>query len=335
MQKLYFLIAWISLGARFCAHPVPALAAPLPAISAQEAESRLNRLPKTLDVLEAPAEKPQPKKGLCTESEQSFKFKDPVTQKPWDVRLRLYFTHKTEIPTAWILAFPTEAHAGLLDKYLSTRFCDAGISALVVETNFSSPTEPENKTPPPIEIYDQENTRVIVLTRFLVDRYIKDPRFSPTRIGVFGYGLGGVRAALAHTTNPKIQAAWIAATAGNLPAILAHSEHSETTQLRERRMEAFGLKTAAQYELLLRQVIEYDPVYFAHRKPRSSVKMLVGLSDTQMPNRNQIELLDAFGAGSTDRSFSLIEISAGYAGTLLQLPVRFVSSILDFFEARI
>jgi Dienelactone hydrolase family len=132
--------------------------------------------------------------------------------------------------------------------------------------------------------------------RILIDFAKTQPEFIDTnKIGCYGMSLGGVMSAMLAEVDPRVKAAVIIVGGGNFPEILANSNQGIVKGYREARMKEEHITTKGELTRRLRQSLLFDPLYFASRVPTRNIYMVIGLEDTAVPTKNQMELWRAFG----------------------------------------
>ncbi len=114
------------------------------------------------------------------------------------------------------------------------------------------------------------------------------------KIACYGMSLGGIMSALLLEVDPRVKAAIIIVGGGNFPEILRNSKQSIVRGYREARMKAENIKTLDELENKTRNLLLFDPLYFASKRATRDVYMVMAMEDSAVPTKNQIELFNAF-----------------------------------------
>src|SRR5690606_31229816 len=143
---------------------------------------------------------------------------------------------------------------------------------------------------------DQNNRRAILSLRTIIDYIEGTPYFDSRKIGMIGSSLGGVTTSFMAGIEPqRISAFVIVVGGGNIPYTLSVSDNEKILELRRRRMAAEGLTDPEHYEDKLREILKFDPMYFASFAVRDKIFMALSRSDTKVPTLVQEDLFRAFG----------------------------------------
>lgn len=217
---------------------------------------------------------------------------------------------------------PTEPNKSLITEFLWYRKKDAGIRPLIIlsppivgvdpvekliaeaftrnkpfyNTFILKYDEKINDKKRPTSALSNAFLNSITQGRILIDFAQTQKDFiDAKKIGCYGMSLGGVMSAMLAEVDSRIKAAVIIVGGGNFPEILANSVQGIVKGYREARMREENIRTKDELISRLRETVMFDPLYFASRVPTRNIYQVIGLEDTAVPTKNQLELWKAFG----------------------------------------
>lgn len=159
----------------------------------------------------------------------------------------------------------------------------------------------------------------------IIDQYLSLDSELP--VFALGASQGGIHSLIIASHVPRVKAAWIASTGGDLPSIYAYSTAYKIRLARARMMQDLNFVTSAQYEEYLRQKLKSDPLQLCSRIYGKLVQT-ISLKDSKVPTKNQLELAHAC------KPDQLITLNSGHlVGTMSILNYR--ANILQFFNANL
>ena len=143
---------------------------------------------------------------------------------------------------------------------------------------------------------DINRTFVSIMTsaRLLLDYSEKDPNIDSRRVGTYGMSLGAILSAIFVGIDKRVDAGVLIVGGGNLPEILQTSDQGTVRRFREAKMEMENLKTPEEFKLALEKNFSFDPLFFAGRRSKEDVYMVMAMDDTAVASKNQMELWEAF-----------------------------------------
>lgn len=146
-----------------------------------------------------------------------------------------------------------------------------------------------------------------------VDWLVTRPEFDAQRIVVFGVSLGAIQGTMFVAADPRLRAAALGLTGGDIADILAHSQEKSYNK----RRAALLREQHVTLEELQRQfaaAITCEPLRFAPYVPREKVMLVLAVFDHVVPAKNGRELRNAMGKPET------LFILAGHFTAILYLP---------------
>ncbi len=209
-----------------------------------------------------------------------------------NVQMNTTFTwYKNKLPgqRPVVLIIPSIIGLTYIESDVASFVANLGVHAVVVELseNISDPNRPTSDV-------DGFLIRNQVSISRVIDFLEGESSVDTSKIGIFGYSLGGIRSTLALEVEPRIDAAFVLVAGGNLPDILTHSKQKIVAQWRRERMKREGISSKKLFFKKLKKLIKIDPIYFAKLRSQNEIYMILGEKDTAVPTKNQFELLDAF-----------------------------------------
>ncbi len=258
--------------------------------------------------------------GGCSKLSVSIGVTDPVTGVRSFKELTVVLPDG-HLPAPAMIVVPTIKGETMIEREFATRFCVMNVASIIADVS-------DNSTPegvPPWGMEDKRTRDAILALRTVIDYAKSSPHFVSHKIGMLGSSLGGILTAfMAGLEGNRLAAIVTVVAGGNMPYILANSDNAEVAELRERRMAQEQMKSVDEYEEKLREVLRYDPTYFAPFVHADRVLMVMADSDTKVPSETQIELHKAFGKPAESI------FSGGHADTIFRLAFNSFDVVDDF-----
>jgi hypothetical protein len=138
--------------------------------------------------------------------------------------------------------------------------------------------------------------------------------------------MGGIKGALLVALEPRIKAAALGLTGGDLPFILTRTTEGGLVKRREQEMKERHI-TLEECERQLRELITCDPIRYAAFVDPRKVMLVLANNDTVVPIEKGIELKEKMGDPET------IFIPGGHYTAVLAIPYIKIQS-MQFFEKR-
>ncbi len=207
---------------------------------------------------------------------------------------------------------------------------DLAIHFVLKKYNVIVALMPENISDPNRPVSDASDflVRTTISSRMLIDLASSWEHVDSSKIGAVGVSLGGIRASLLLGVDLRLNAAVTFVAGGNFPEIMTHSQQNIMKSWRETRMEIEGISTNQDFFERISEVMEIDPIYFAARRNRKDIFMIVGKKDNIVPTKNQYELWKSFGKPKAEF------LPAGHVPTALTWRY-FLPSITRYFKKKL
>jgi dienelactone hydrolase len=302
---------------------VSAGAKPLPQISSSEVAARLQMLqqqPATGQVKEDFYEE----SGGCDVYEVEIPVYDVNQKKTVIQTIYSYLPPDAKRAVPAVIIVPSILGAQMTEYQAAKSFCAGGIGAIV--TDYFDHSNIHNL--PDWDAHDRRLRFAVHALRTTVDWISTNPRFDKNHVGMMGLSMGAILTSLMMAVEPRLTAGLIVGGGGNLAAVMAHSEDSDISDLREMRMDYMKTEDVDAYEMTLRQHLLFDPLYFASRANPAAIHMVIVNGDTKVPEENQRELWQALGRPTFEESDS------SHAMTMVQVTMFGMDSVIDFFKGR-
>ena len=173
---------------------------------------------------------------------------------------------------------------------------DLAIHFVLKKYNVIMALMPEDISDPnrPVSDINDFLVRTTISSRMLIDLASSWKHVDSSKIGAIGISLGGIRASLLLGVDLRLDAAVTFVAGGNFPEIVTNSQQKIMKNWRETRMEIEGIPTNKDFLEKISEVMEIDPIYFASRRNRKDIFMIVGKKDNKVPTINQYELWKSF-----------------------------------------
>jgi hypothetical protein len=241
---------------------------------------------------------------------------------------QISYYHNAESPDFAVMILPPTGGENFTDRSLAKSLCERGLSAYIF--NYEQ-LEADLKD---LGTHD-EISRITF-------RWVDD--FLATRPeknwGVVGSSLGGMYASMilgiakgasvpdSYPNFQKVQAAALIVAGGSLAEVLATSQQEGVVRQREFRLDHFGVSSVADYQSMLEEKIQYDPLDLAVAAESDNVLTFLTDSDDVVPSRTQTHLWQAWGQPAR------IDYSTGHSVTIGRAYLFSASRIAEFFQAR-
>jgi len=217
---------------------------------------------------------------------------DPLTHEIVKIPFGYYRTSVGKEETApLVIVYPSLSdEIPLVEKFIAKMLAKRGYNVMIA--NLSEDISDVSR---PITKIDDFFLRSTANTTQLLDEILKRPEINPNRVFAIGVSLGGIRAALSLTHEPRITAGALYVAGGDLPRIFAKSTVGLIRNYRYHWMKKLGLGNVVDFEQHLRSTLRIDPLNLVGRRRTSEVMMVMGLKDRKVPYSNQLRLWEAFG----------------------------------------
>lgn len=222
--------------------------------------------------------------------------------------------------TPVIVVLPIIGGGYPLERIFCSYFARQGMAAVLVRRDRLK------KTIEQLEEVDDILRQAAVDARQALDWVETRPEIDPSRIGVFGISMGGIRAAFLTPLDSRIRAAAIGLAGGDVPYIVTHSTEPGLTRRRRSYAERNGL-AGPEFERALQKVVTCDPLAVAPAVDPAKVLLVIAAIDSAVPTSKQFELRRAMGCPET------VFLPTGHYTAFLYVPY-IKSACLQFFKER-
>jgi cephalosporin-C deacetylase-like acetyl esterase len=237
------------------------------------------------------------------------------------------YTPPRDKPLPVILIFPVSGGGYFLEEIFAKYFYRNGYAAIIVHRESAADRDPKTA---------QEINRMIrqsVLDNMRVVDWIDTrPEYDARRIGALGTSMGSFKATFLVALDPRIKAAVLGLTGGDIPYLLAYSKegawhHRGLTRRREAYLSEHHL-TKAEFRHLLQKEVVWDPKAVAPSVDPKKVLLIIALCDTVVPTRTGRELRRLMHMPET------LFVLSGHYTAYFYLP-RIKRQTLHFFNERL
>jgi hypothetical protein len=237
------------------------------------------------------------------------------------------YTPPRDKPLPVILIFPISGGGYLLEELFAKYFYRHGYAAIIVYRESDAERDPKTA----LEI-NQKIRQSVLDNKRVVDWLETRPEYDAKRIAVLGTSMGSLKATFLVAVDPRIKAAALGLTGGDIPYLLAYSKegawhHRGLTRQREAYLSEHHL-TKEQFRRLLEKEIVWDPKAVAPSVAPEKVLMILALCDTVVPTRTGKELRRLMHRPET------LFVVSGHYTAYFYLP-RIKSELLRFFNKRL
>lgn len=230
-----------------------------------------------------------------------------------------YYRPNATDRTPVIMVLPMLGGGYDLERHFAGYFAARGYAAAIVRRD-------RRQKQMKIEELDALMRQMVLDHRQVVDWFEAQPELDTARLGVFGVSMGGIKGALLVALEPRIQAAALGLTGGDLPFILTRTTEAGLVRRREQEMKDRNI-TLEECERQLREIIQCDPMLYAPFVDPRKVMLVLARNDTVVPIEKGVELKEKMGNPET------IFIPGGHYTAVLAIPY-IKSRSMAFFEKR-
>jgi len=206
-----------------------------------------------------------------------------------------------------ILVLPTAGGSYQIESHFASYFARHGLAAVIVHRpeKFSGLIR--------LETIDALFKQSVRDHKLVLDWIETRPELDTGRIGVFGVSLGAIQGALLTPLDPRVRAAVLGLTGGDLPYLLTYSTESGVSRRRREILREHKL-TLPELHRKLEATITCDPDAFAAYVDPKEVLLVLAFCDTTVPYKKGWELREKMGKPET------ILLPTGHFTALLYLP---------------
>ncbi len=201
----------------------------------------------------------------------------------------LYYKSKEEGPRPLMIIIPPIVAITPLDKAMAHVFMNKGYNVFILKYN-----EKINDYERPLKDFNRALVSVITSARLLIDFAETREEINHNKVGSYGMSLGALLLGIYVGVEDRVDAAVIIVGGGQIPEIMATSQQQIAADFREARMEAEGIDTPDEFQKVLEKIVLFDPMFFASRRNREDVYMVIGDDDSAVNTKNQWMLWRAF-----------------------------------------
>jgi hypothetical protein len=208
-----------------------------------------------------------------------------------------YFKNLTPGKKAVILVLPILGGENVHANQFALFFAENGYSGIVLHR------QKDFKSWFNFDTVDEMTRDVVVDIRKVLDWIDTRPELSAESIGILGISLGGMGALFSAAVDPRIKAAVIMLTGGDIPYILTHSDEK---RIREKRIPYMKkeMLTPEMFHARMKETIGLDPLGVAPYMDAEKVLLMLALFDRVIPFETGQALQRAMGGPETVYLFS-------------------------------
>jgi acetyl esterase/lipase len=200
-----------------------------------------------------------------------------------------YYRPAATNPRPVIVVLPIIGGGYPLEKMFCAYFARHGLAAVLVRRD-------QLKNLERLDEVDSMLKQAALDARQTFDWIETRPELDPSRIGVFGISMGGIRAAFLAPLDQRIRAAVLGLAGGDLPYILSHSLEPGLVR---RRNDWLRTHHISEHQFQEQLVITCDPLAVASSVDPSKVMLVLAMCDTAVPTKKGLELRTKMGKPET------------------------------------
>jgi dienelactone hydrolase len=221
----------------------------------------------------------------------SLKVKDPINGSDLEIPFE-YYQVKGSKKRPLVFVYPSVADEipPIVERLIATKLSNRGYHAVI--TNL---VEDIADTKRPVEKIDDFLIRSTIAFRHVLDKMILKDEVDSDKLYAIGTSLGGIRASVSLSAEPRLKKAFIYVAAGNLPEVLVNSKVGIIEKYKAAKMQELNLNSSEELLNILRDEIKVDPLNYASARDPQDVFLMLASKDVKVPYKNQLELLEAHG----------------------------------------
>jgi dienelactone hydrolase len=201
-----------------------------------------------------------------------------------------YYKSKEQTPRPLMIIIPPVVYITPFYKIWAQQFfAKNGYNVFILKYN-----EKINDNERPLSDINRTFVSIMTSARLLLDYSENEPSIDSRRIGAYGMSLGAILSAIFVGIDKRVDAGVLIVGGGNLPEILQNSVQGTVRRFREAKMEMENLETPEEFKKAVEKNFSFDPLFFAGRRSKEDVYMVLAMDDTAVPSKNQMELWRAF-----------------------------------------
>jgi dienelactone hydrolase len=186
-----------------------------------------------------------------------------------------------------IVLLPPTGGENILDDQYANEFCHAGFRVIMLTAWDFSPTPSETD----LGVHDRGAIRALTAVRHVVE-YLE--KTGTAKVGIFGTSVGALTAELALGVDPRIESGVFIVGGLGIADIIATSDESGLTALRNERMSWMRLD-AQGYKEALEKSVRIEPGDFIGYSGPKKIFSVMALNDTTVPTVFQEKLYEDYG----------------------------------------
>jgi hypothetical protein len=212
---------------------------------------------------------------------------DPVSKLPRKVFLTLYNSMNRSLNA--VILLPPTGGVNILDRGYANKLCSANINVALLDR-----WEHQQEASIDFSMHDHGALRFLSATRHTVE-FLSAMQMNS--IGLLGTSIGAIGGALAFGIDQRISVATFIVGSARFADVIAFSDESVTTQLREARMELYGLSSINEYRDLVQHHVKIEPSnYLKNISSTKTALVITADQDTTVPSEFQHELAHILNA---------------------------------------
>lgn len=211
---------------------------------------------------------------------------DPLTFQEREIQANVYVPRNRTAPESemrTILLVPPTGGENALDRLYALHFCNDGFRVLILQRWAG-----DRDTDLDPSMHDRGTILSQAAVRHAVT-YLNPAR--PSLLGILGTSVGALIASISLGLDERISAGVLIVGGVGIADIIAHSDETTLTQLRNARKEHFHFADDAEYREALAKAVLIDPADFVGLYGDKKVRLMLAEDDTTVPTLNQKAML--------------------------------------------
>jgi dienelactone hydrolase len=249
---------------------------------------------------------------------------NPVTNDVLTIQVH-FFENKKEGRLPLLILVPPINGVSSREKKVSEHFIKEGYHTLIIE-----PVRNISNNDVPIVEFQKNILCFISAVRSAVDVFEQKEQIDPKNIFIWAASMGAIYSSIVISIDNRINAAVLIVGGTSIADIVTDSKQRHVVKYKKERIKCESLASIEDFRLKLQESVHIDVPNFAKNRKASDLFFVVALKDKSVPTCYQLNLVNAFGEGST-----VTQYNCGHARALLQSHFLNLAKFSNFTNSKL
>lgn len=224
----------------------------------------------------------------CSIEEFQVLGQDPVTLERRTVNVSIYRAQGEREGQHTVIILPPTGGVNILDRGYANELCSSGLTVAMI-----SQWEHQTEVSVDFSMHDNGALRAIAASRHVIE-FLETQH--PRAIGILGTSVGAIAGFLVLSIEPRISSAALIVGSARFADVIAESDETGASKLRQDRMKILGLKNRDEYRRAVRQNVNIEPSTLIGYTGMKPALVVSADADTTVPTEYQLELANLLQA---------------------------------------